>query len=95
MPQSTFYEAAGQAMRADATRRRLAQVADRVAATVRRLAQAEDVQVTVTRSGGTRPKGRPYERVAILASTEWGASGVERRRILSRAASASARTGRR
>ena len=42
--------------------------------------------MTVTRSDGTRPKGRPYSRVAADADQEWGTSEIERRRILGRAA---------
>lgn len=69
-------------------RRVLAAKADRVAVQARRLAASEGVTMTVERSGGVRPKGRPYERVSSPdgASQEWGTYRQPRRRILGRAA---------
>lgn len=90
-----FYAAAGQAMRSSTTRAKCSQVADRVASTVRSVAAAEGLDVTVGRTNGTRPKGRPFSRVTITGADEWGASGQPKRRIIARAASAAARTGRR
>lgn len=91
----SFYEAAGEALRSRAARDKCRQVADRIAATARGIASAEGVDIQIGRESGTRPKGRPYERVTARADSEWGNQFTPRRRILARAASASARTGRR
>lgn len=91
----TFYEAAGDAMRSRPARAKCAQVADRIASTLRAMASAERLDVTISRQDGTRPRGRPFSRVTMSGDDEWGASGTPRRRIMARAASASARTGRR
>lgn len=74
-------------MQSDKVRAALAARADQVAARAESLTAAEDVDGTVTRSGGIRPKGRPFERVAHSnADQEWGTSTTERRRIMGRAA---------
>ncbi len=81
-------------MQSAPVRARLAQVADRIAATARTLAATEGASVQVSREGGTRPRGRPYERVLMTAADEFGTAEKPRRRILGRAASSTARTGR-
>lgn len=93
----SFYEAAGQALHSRETRLKCGQVADRIAAAARSLAAAEKVgrHVSITRTDGTRPKGRPYSRVTMDGVDEFGSLEGPRRRILGRAASLSARTGRR
>lgn len=91
----TIYEAAGAAMRSKATRAKLRQVADRIASSARALAAAEGVDMEISRQSGTRPLGRPYERVTATSSSEMGTRTTPRRRILGRAASAAGRTGRR
>lgn len=95
MAGGSFYAAAGDAMRSQVTRRKCAQVADRIASAARGIASAEGVEVAVGREDGTRPKGRPFSRVTVGSAAEFGDQFKPRRRILARAASASARTGRR
>lgn len=90
-----FYEAAGQAMRSSTTRAKCSQVADRIASTLRSVTAAEGLDVSIGRTNGTRPKGRPVSRVTITGTDEWGDSGQPKRRIIARATSAAARTGRR
>jgi hypothetical protein len=92
---NVYYRAGAQAIDSHATRAVLRTVADRIATTARRLAAAEGADISIGRESGTRPKGRPYERVTAEAATEWGQQFAPRRRILARAASLSARTGRR
>jgi hypothetical protein len=93
---NAFYEAGRQAMQARSTRVKLRQVADRIATTARAMGQADQLDATFTVTEGTRPKGRPYARVTMAGGDdEFGKSGTPRRRTLGRAASASARTGRR
>jgi hypothetical protein len=91
----SFYEAAGQALVSRATRQKCGVVADRIAETLHRLAAVEQLDVTISRVDGTRPKGRPFSRVLVTGEDEWGTSGTPKRRIIARAAAASARTGRR
>jgi hypothetical protein len=68
-------------VRADLKRR-----ADQVAANARAAAGATSTPasrrnpVSVSRSDGTRPKGRPYSRVTVSGATE-----AERRQLLARA----------
>lgn len=63
----------------------LAARADAIAARAEALTNQEEVGGDVIRSGGTRPKGRPYERVTHTNSEqEHGSSKTERRRILGR-----------
>lgn len=92
---NTFYEAGKAALDARSTRAKLAQVANRIADTARALATAEGADIRIGRASGTRPGGRPYERITASADSEWGNQFTPRRRILGRAASLSARTGRR
>lgn len=60
---------------------------DRVAAAAASIAAAEEVDLPLTTSSGTRPKGRPYSRVSTSnVSQEWGDSETDRRRVMGRAA---------
>ena len=64
--------------------------AGRVAATAEAITAAEGVEGSVIRESGTRPKGRPYERVLHTnADQEFGTSKTSRRRIMGRAAAES------
>lgn len=65
-------------------RRTIARAADRKARNARAIVAAEGLDVTVTRTDGTRPKGRPYSRVSIPASAEFGDSKTKRLRLLAR-----------
>ncbi len=61
--------------------------ADQIARKARALTTKNKVAGTVTRESGTRPKGRPYERVVHSnKSQEYGVYGRKRYRILGRAA---------
>lgn len=66
-------------------RRKLDEVADRLARAVQAVAVDEGQDVPIQRTGGTRPKGRPYERVQVPAVNEHGDSKTKRIRLLSRA----------
>jgi hypothetical protein len=76
------YEMARQAMKTDAVRRKLAEVADRKAQQAQGIAAAAGVDVPVERVSGTRPKGRPFERIQIPAAHEHGDSVTKRLRVL-------------
>lgn len=65
-------------------RAKLRQVRDRKARAVHGLAAAEGARVTVTLSDGVRPKGRPYARISIPATDEFGDSKTRRLRLLGR-----------
>lgn len=67
-------------------RAKLADVADRKAAQAVIIARTEDVDYDVSRSDGTRPKGRSYSRIAVPAEQEFGTETVKRARILPRIA---------
>lgn len=71
-------------LQAPGVRRKLRQVRDRKAGQVRALAAEEGVDVPVLLSEGTRPKGRPYARIAIPAVHEFGDSKTKRLRLLGR-----------
>jgi hypothetical protein len=79
------YQFARQVMQSPGVRRSLDKVADRVAAEANRLARAQGLGVAA-RVDGTRPKGRPYARVSMTGSQEWGTHTEPRRRILGQAA---------
>lgn len=67
-------------------RDKLAQVADRLADRVNQLdAASPDPDVTAIRTDGTRPKGRPYSRVAVPTSAEYGDHNTDKRRLLGQA----------
>ena len=75
------------AMQSDKVRTALAARADQIATRARAIADDEEVEVTITRKDGTRPKGRPYSRVTSdNVDAEWGTSKTRRSRILGRAA---------
>lgn len=75
------------AMKTQKTRSALSSKADRVASRARSIATSEGEDMTVERSGGTRPKGRSYERVSSPdVAQEFGTWRVTRKRILGRAA---------
>lgn len=65
-------------------RRKVAQVRDRKATQAAALAAAEGADVTITLSQGTRARGRPYARISLPASTEFGDSKTRRLRLLGR-----------
>jgi hypothetical protein len=66
-------------------RRQLRVAANRKARAARVLAAQDDyVDMPVMQSDGTRPRGRPYSRVAIPASAEFGDSKTRRLRLLAR-----------
>lgn len=78
------YQQLGDIARSRAVRKKLDQVRDRLAVKAQALADAEDVDVPVERTSGTRPKGRPYSRLSIPAENEFGDSKTKRLRILGR-----------
>lgn len=70
-------------------RRTIARAADRKARAARALAAADDyIDMPVIRTDGTRPRGRPYARVSIPASHEFGDSKTRRLRLLARVVNA-------
>ena len=84
MPPSR-YDFVSDVMRLPGVRRKLDEVADRLASSAQRVAQGENESVPIQRTGGTRPKGRPYERVQVPAVNEHGDSKTKRIRLLGRA----------
>lgn len=72
-------------MQSTPVRQKLDAVADRLAQSAQRVAQGESEDVPVQRVSGTRPKGRPYERVQVPAVNEHGDSKTKRIRLLGRA----------
>lgn len=79
------YQFARQVMQSAGVRRTLDKVAGRVAAEANRLASAQGLG-SAARVDGTRPRGRPYARVLMSGSQEWGNHKEPRRRILGQAA---------
>lgn len=76
-----------QAMQSQTVRAAVAARADRIASRAKKIAQDEEVDVTITRTDGTRPKGRPFSRVTSdNVDAEWGTSKTSRSRIMGRAA---------
>jgi hypothetical protein len=70
-------------------RRKLRQAANRKARLAAVLAAQDDViDMPVMQSDGTRPRGRPYSRVAIPAGNEFGDSKSRRLRLLARVVNA-------
>lgn len=65
-------------------RRKLVQVRDRKARAATGIASAEGAQVRLTLSEGIRPKGRPYARISLPATDEFGDSKTRRLRLLGR-----------
>jgi hypothetical protein len=65
-------------------RSKLDRVRDAKAAQAAALAAREGLQVPIQVSSGTRPKGRPYARIAIRAVDEFGDSKTKRSRLLGR-----------
>ena len=77
------------AMQSPKVRAALYDKAVRVAAAADAMARAEGVEDFDTEvSQGTRPKGRPYARVAVPLEAEWGSFTKPKRRILGRVAEA-------
>lgn len=66
-------------------RAKLSRVADDVAGRAEGIAAAEGVDAKIRRESGTRPRGRPYERVLADAEQEHGSSRTARKRVLGRA----------
>ena len=77
-----------QAMQHEWVRQKLAERADQVAARARHLATAAGRDSgAISRASGTRPKGRPYERVLSEdVAAEHGTAETSRYRILGQAA---------
>lgn len=65
-------------------RHKVAGVRDRKAREVAAMAASEGVAVPIVLSEGTRPKGRPFARISIPASHEFGDSKTRRLRLLGR-----------
>lgn len=78
------YVQLGRVMKSAKVRGKLAEVANRVAQKVD--AEATEGDDMAVRTDGTRPKGRPFSRVAVDAADEWGNAYTQRRRRLGRAA---------
>lgn len=76
------------AMRHPSVREKLAERADAVAARARQLSAAAGRDSgAISRASGTRPKGRPYERVLSEdVAAEHGTAETSRYRILGQAA---------
>lgn len=81
------YGLLGQAMRSNEVRKALRARAEKVRSAAESIASSEGVELNTTVTEGTRPKGRPYARVASPnVAQEWGDSNTARRRVLGRAA---------
>jgi len=80
------YERYGNVARSPKVRAKLVEVRDRIHARAQAIQAEEGVDVGLTTSEGTRPKGRPYARVAASLEHEFGTEDVSRKRILGRAA---------
>lgn len=78
------YDWVKEIMQTEGVRKRIADAADRKARAAQQIAEQEGRTVSVVRSNGTRPKGRPYARISIPASDEHGNSKVSRLRLLGR-----------
>jgi hypothetical protein len=65
-------------------RAKVREVADRMAGQAAAIAAAEGAKVSILRSDGTRPKGRPYSRISVPAVNEFGDSKTRRLRLLGR-----------
>jgi len=79
------YQFVRQVMQSAGVRQSLDGVAGRIAAEANRLAKQQGLG-TAARVDGTRPKGRPYARVLMTGSQEWGTYMEPRQRILGQAA---------
>lgn len=83
------YEWVQEQLQKPGVRRTIARAADRKARAARVLAAADDyIDMPVIRTDGTRPRGRPYARVSIPASHEFGDSKTRRLRLLARVVNA-------
>ena len=58
------------AMQSDQTRAALKERADRIAGNATTRVSAHRVKADVERTDGTRPKGRPYSRIALTSSED-------------------------
>ena len=77
------------AMQGPGVRAKLSEIAEQIAKQAEVIAGSEDIDGEVWTDEGTRPKGRPYARVATDAvDQERGTDTVEKRRIMARAAEA-------
>ncbi|MFC5992947.1 hypothetical protein ACFQE5_01830 [Pseudonocardia hispaniensis] len=87
---TVHFEGVGEVMRAPGVRAELRAAAGRVAGRARSIAAAEGVAASITTSDGTRPRGRPYSRVASdRPDAEFGSSKSARLRVLGRAVESS------
>jgi hypothetical protein len=75
-----------QVAQSPAVRRKIKEVRDRKAQQAASIARAEGVTDPIITTEGTRPRGRPYARIALSARVEFGDSVTKRRRILGRVA---------
>ena len=69
-------------MQSKTVRAKLAEVAARGKPVADARAQAEWVAARARISHGTRPRGRPYSRISLDGTTEWGDYRTPRRRVL-------------
>lgn len=74
------------AMNTEPVRQALRDGAETIAAAARAIAQEEGNTEPVEVTEGIRPRGRPYARVSMPGSAEWGDGKTPRLRILGRAA---------
>ncbi len=74
------------AMNTPEVRRKLRDGAEQIAVVARGIAQSEGSTEPVEVSEGIRPLGRPYARISMPGSAEWGDGKTPRLRILGRAA---------
>lgn len=72
------------ALQSPGVRRKLREVADRKLRAAQSIAASEGHTGPIWREDGTRPKGRPYSRIIVRASDEFGDSETKRRRLLGR-----------
>jgi hypothetical protein len=88
MPSARYYFVQEQ-LQKPGPRRVIKRAAERKARAARVLAAADDyIDMPVIVSEGTRPRGRPYARVSIPASHEFGDSKTRRLRLLARVVNA-------
>jgi hypothetical protein len=71
-------------LQSETVRKRLRVVQSRMASQAGAYARQAGVNVPIQLSEGTRPGGRPYARIAIPATNEFGDSKTKRLRILGR-----------
>jgi hypothetical protein len=81
------YQLVREVMQSKRVRAKLAEVAQRGVPVTDARAAAERVAARAQLTHGTRPRGRPYSRIALNGTTEWGDYRTPRRRVLASVAS--------